>query len=165
MDTATVNSPPAARAPEPGLDAPARRFPRLPPVRLHLAALVLLLLAAAIFGLAFLPIFYSHLALNDVPTLAPVALALYAASGVMRRGRRRDYVLAGLGVGLAAATKYTGAYTAFCVLVAAACDAADGSVAPAARRLGLAALVALGSFVLANPYALLHFAAFQAGVS
>jgi hypothetical protein len=123
------------------------------------------LLAAAIFGLAFLPIFYSHLALNDVPTLAPVALALYAASGVMRRGRRRDYVLAGLGVGLAAATKYTGAYTAFCVVVAAFCDAADGSVAPAARRLGLAALVAVGAFVLANPYAILHFPAFQAGVS
>src|SRR5436309_10471472 len=35
------------------------------------------LLAAAIFGLAFLPIFYSHLALNDVATLAPVALSLY----------------------------------------------------------------------------------------
>ena len=32
------------------------------------------LLGAAIFGLAFLPVFYSHLALNDVPTLAPVSL-------------------------------------------------------------------------------------------
>ena len=32
------------------------------------------LLGAAIFSVAFLPIFYSHLALNDVPTLAPVAL-------------------------------------------------------------------------------------------
>ena len=38
------------------------------------------LLAAAIFGLAFLPIFYSHLALNDVPTLAPVSLSLYGTS-------------------------------------------------------------------------------------
>ena len=69
------------------------------------------LLAAAIFGLAFLPIFYSHLALNDVPTLAPVALALYGIAGVLRRGRRRDYLIAGLGVGLAAATKYTGGMT------------------------------------------------------
>src|SRR5690242_1924516 len=64
------------------------------------------LLAAAIFGFAFLPIFYSHLALNDVPTLAPVALSLYGAASVMRRGRRRDYAIAGIGIGLAAATKY-----------------------------------------------------------
>src|ERR1700722_7037942 len=55
------------------------------------------LLGAAIFGLAFLPIFYSHLALNDTPTLAPVALSLYGIAGVMRNGSRRDYVLAGVG--------------------------------------------------------------------
>jgi Dolichyl-phosphate-mannose-protein mannosyltransferase len=123
------------------------------------------LLAAAIFGLSFLPIFYSHLALNDVPTLAPVALSLYAASGVMRRGRRRDYVLAGLGVGLAAATKYTGGFTAMCLVLAAACDAADGSARSVARRVGLAGLVALAAFVIANPYALIHFSDFASGVS
>jgi hypothetical protein len=123
------------------------------------------LLAAAIFGLAFLPVFYSHLALNDVPTLAPVALALYASAGVMRRGRRRDYVLAGIGVGLAAATKYTGGFTAFCLIVSAACDGADGTIRQAARRLALAAGVAVLAFVIANPYALIHFSAFQAGVS
>jgi hypothetical protein len=65
-------------------------------------------LGAAIFGVAYLPIFYSHLALNDVPTLAPVALALYGVAGVLRRGWRRDYLVAGVGIGLAAATKYTG---------------------------------------------------------
>ena len=67
------------------------------------------LLGAAIFGVAFLPNFYSHLALNDVPTLAPVALALYGVAGVLRRGWRRDYVISGVAIGLAAATKYTGA--------------------------------------------------------
>ncbi len=50
------------------------------------------LLAAAIVSVAFLPVFYSHLALNDVPTLAPVALSLYGSAGVMRRGRLVDYV-------------------------------------------------------------------------
>ncbi|HEY2217005.1 MAG TPA: glycosyltransferase family 39 protein, partial [Solirubrobacteraceae bacterium] len=34
------------------------------------------LLAAAIEAVAFLPVFYSHLALNDVPTLAPLTLSL-----------------------------------------------------------------------------------------
>ena len=48
------------------------------------------LLGAAIFGLAFLPIFYSHLALNDVPALAPVALvALRRGRGAAQRGPAR----------------------------------------------------------------------------
>src|SRR5947209_3598497 len=82
------------------------------------------LVAAAIFGFAFLPIFYSHLALNDVPTLAPVALSLYGVAGVLRRGRTVDYLIAGLGIGLASATKYTGGITLVCLVAAAVCDAA-----------------------------------------
>jgi predicted membrane-bound mannosyltransferase len=66
------------------------------------------LLAAALSGLAFLPVFYSHLALNDVPTVTGVCLALYGIAGVLRLGRHRDYVLAGVGLGVACATKYTG---------------------------------------------------------
>src|SRR5437588_21149 len=93
------------------------------------------LLAAAIFGLAFLPIFYSHLALNDVPTLAPVALSLYGIAGVMRRGYLRDYVIAGIGIGLAAATKYTGGITLLCLVAAFAYDGATGTFAVALRRL------------------------------
>ncbi len=123
------------------------------------------LLGAAIFGLAFLPIFYSHLALNDVPTLAPVALSLYGISGVLRNGSRRDYVLAGVGIGLAAATKYTGGITLVCLLGAFAVDSAGGGRAQAARRMVLALACALLAFVAANPYSVLDFSAFQAGVA
>ncbi len=123
------------------------------------------LLAAAIFGLAFLPIFYSHLALNDVPTLAPVALSLYGVAGVLRYGRRRDYLIAGVGIGLAAATKYTGGITLACLLGATACDAAVGPIWQPARRLLGALLIALVAFLIGNPYALLDFSAFQAGVA
>ena len=123
------------------------------------------LLAAAIFGFAFLPIFYSHLALNDVPTLAPVALALYGIAGVMRRGARRDYAIAGLGIGLAAATKYTGGITLLCLLGAFVCDATGGSVWTAVRRVALALALALAAFVIADPYSVLDFSAFQAGLS
>jgi len=123
------------------------------------------LLAAAIFGFSFLPIFYSHLALNDVPTLAPVALSLYGVAGVMRQGRRRDYVLAGLGIGLAAATKYTGGITFLCLIAAFVCDGAGGGVLIAARRFAVAVVIALATFVVANPYSVLDFAAFQNGVS
>jgi hypothetical protein len=122
------------------------------------------LLAAAILGLAFLPVFYSHLALNDVPTLAPVALALYGIAGVLRRGRTRDYLISGLGIGLAAATKYTGGVMLLCLVFAAFCDGAEDSLVRALRRLVMAGGVAVLAFVIANPYALLAPGTFFSGV-
>ncbi len=123
------------------------------------------LLGAAVFGVAFLPIFYSHLALNDVPALAPVALALYGVSGVLRNGARRDYVIAGVGIGLAAATKYTGAITAVSLIAAAICDGAGGAPLKAVRRLLFALACGVLAFIAANPYSLLDFNAFHAGVT
>ena len=122
------------------------------------------LLAAALLAVAFLPVFYSHLALNDVPAMAPVARSLYGVGGVLRLGRRRDYVIAGLGVGLAAAFKYTGGITLLCLVMAAIVDAIGGGARSSARRLGLALLVALAAFVIANPYALLDPSSFFSGV-
>ncbi|HLY50643.1 MAG TPA: glycosyltransferase family 39 protein [Solirubrobacteraceae bacterium] len=122
------------------------------------------LLAAAILAFAFLPVFYSHLALNDVPALAPVALSLYGIAGVLRRGRTRDYALSGLGIGLAAATKYTGGVMLLCLVFAALCDGVEDSLARAARRLAVAAAVGVAAFVLGNPYALLDPPTFFSGV-
>ncbi|HTA11818.1 MAG TPA: glycosyltransferase family 39 protein, partial [Solirubrobacteraceae bacterium] len=144
------------------------------------------LLAAAIEAVAFLPVFYAHLALNDVPTLAPATLSLLGSAGVVRKGRVRDYVLAGVGLGLACASKYTAGIVLVPLLAAAALragggteageadaasdpGAADQSGAGAARRarralvgLALASAAALGAFVIANPYALLDYSAFHA---
>jgi Dolichyl-phosphate-mannose-protein mannosyltransferase len=123
------------------------------------------LMAAAMFGLAFLPIFYSHLALNDVPTLAPVALSLYGTACVMRRGRWRDYMITGVGIGLAAATKYTGGITLLCFAAAFVSDGAGGQFWVAARRFAAALGVALLAFVIANPYSVLDYSSFHAGVT
>jgi hypothetical protein len=123
------------------------------------------LVAAAFFGLAFLPIFYSHLALNDTPTLAPVALSLYGVAGVLRQGRMRDYVIAGVGIGLASATKYTGGITIVCLLGAFVADGARGGMRPAVIRLTVGLLVSLAAFLTGNPYALLDWNAFTHGVS
>jgi Dolichyl-phosphate-mannose-protein mannosyltransferase len=123
------------------------------------------LLGAAIFAVAFLPVFYSHLALNDVPALAPVTLALYGVAGVLRRGWRRDYVIAGVAIGLSAATKYTGGIMVVCLFFAAVCDGAGGATVIALRRFALALICALLAFIAANPYAVLDFSAFQAGVA
>ncbi|HEY5316878.1 MAG TPA: glycosyltransferase family 39 protein, partial [Solirubrobacteraceae bacterium] len=122
------------------------------------------LMAAAIFGLAFLPIFYSHLALNDVPTLAPVTLSLYGIAGVLRRGRLSDYLIAGVGIGLAVATKYTGGITLLCLLAATAASVSGSEHRHVPRRLLAGLAAALGAFLIANPYALLDFSSFIQGV-
>ncbi|MEA2286778.1 MAG: hypothetical protein QOJ21_2821 [Solirubrobacteraceae bacterium] len=126
------------------------------------------LLAAALLAVAFLPVFYSHLALNDVPTLAPIALSLWGTAGVLRRGRTRDYVLAGIGLGLACASKYTGGIVLLPLLAAAALQAAAGPPGRRRAALGgvvLAGVLALAAFVAANPYAVLDHAAFGDGLS
>jgi hypothetical protein len=140
------------------------------------------LLAATIEAVAFLPVFYAHLALNDVPTLAPLTLSLLGTAGVLRKGRARDYLLAGAGLGLACASKYT-AGIAIAPLVAAIAmrylardsspaeplvgsagpvsDRCSAGAPPVARGLALAAAAALVAFLIANPYAVLDYRSFH----
>lgn len=91
------------------------------------------LLAAAIEAVAFLPVSYGHLALNDAVTLLPLTLSLYGSAGVMRFGRRRDYALAGIGLGLACASKYTAGIAIVPFAAAAAAHYLD-SIGPASAR-------------------------------
>jgi hypothetical protein len=124
------------------------------------------LLAASLLGVSFLPVFYSHLALNDVPTLAPIGLSLWGTAGVLREGRVRDYVIAGLGLGIASATKYTGGIVLLPLVAAIAAQfMAPGGRAPATRGLAIAGGMALVGFVGANPYALIEFAKFRDGLN
>jgi hypothetical protein len=127
------------------------------------------LLAAAIEAVAFLPVFYAHLALNDVPTLAPLTLSLLGTAGVLRKGRARDHLLAGVGVGLACATKYTAGIVLVPLVAAVAVRYLDGSAelgsARAGRRavsgIAIAAMAALLAFLVANPYAILDYQSFH----
>jgi len=126
------------------------------------------LLAAAIEAVAFLPVFYSHLALNDVPTLAPLTLSLLGTAGILRRGRARDHVLAGVGLGLACATKYTAGIIVLPLLAsvfARLLDAGEDGARRALTGLLVAGACALAAFLLANPYALLDYARFSEELS
>jgi 4-amino-4-deoxy-L-arabinose transferase-like glycosyltransferase len=123
------------------------------------------LLASAVMAVAFLPVFYGHLALNDVPTLVGLTLSLLGTAGVLRRGRMIDYLLAGVGLGLAAATKYTAGVMLLPLLGAAVAQYRDGAREhgrDVAIGMCVALLAALAAYLIANPYSLLDFHAFRA---
>ncbi|HEX6021404.1 MAG TPA: glycosyltransferase family 39 protein [Solirubrobacter sp.] len=117
--------------------------------------------AGALLAVAFLPVHYSHFALNDAPTLAPLALCLVGVAGIYRTGRVREYVLAGIALGVAIATKYTAGIVLVTVIAAAfASPVAHARV----RNLALAVALMCAGFVAANPYALLDRQTFWEGI-
>ncbi len=118
------------------------------------------LIAGALLAVAFLPVHYSHLALNDVPTLAPVCLTLLGVAIIHRDRGLHGHAIAGVGLGLACATKYTAGILVLTIVAATV-------LAPRYRVSGLlvAGLAALAAFVIANPYAVLDSSAFRDGLS
>jgi hypothetical protein len=97
----------------------------------------------------------------DVPMLFWISLALLFSTHILAGGGRRWYVLGGIALGLAAATRYQGAAAAF--LIAAAHwmrPDAGGDWRERARRffasrdLWLAAAISLAVFLACNPYIL-----------
>jgi len=126
------------------------------------------LLAAALGAVAFLPVFYAHLALNDVPAMAAATLALLGAAIALRGAPMRGALLGGLAAGLAAGTKYTAGIALLPLLSAIVLQARtrrEPRWRAAAAPLGAACAAALAGFLVANPYALLDFRAFHAGVA
>ena len=116
------------------------------------------LVAAAVMAVAFLPVFYSKHALNDVVTLAPVAVALIGALLVYERGRWVDYALCGGAVGVATATKYTAGAMLLTLAVAAGLRVLRdrGELRRALAGCALAGAAFLALFLILNPYALLN---------
>ena len=142
--------------------------------------------AAALMTVAFLPVFYAHLALNDSPTLGPAALALYGIARIYRHGRWWDFALAGLATGAATATKYTAAIFIVPICVAAYFRWRDqGGRLPHPWRVNLkaawrwtvdfakaraflllcfAGAATIAGFIIASPYSLLDPKTFGGGI-
>jgi hypothetical protein len=88
-------------------------------------------------------------------------------AGVLRKGRARDCVLAGAGLGLACASKYTAGIVILPLLAAIAArylDAEQDGSRRALRDVALSAAAALVAFLIANPYAVLDYSGFHSGV-
>lgn len=121
------------------------------------------LLAAAAMAVAFLPVFYSHQALNDVPAMTALTLSLVGTAGALRSGRAVDYALGGGAAGLAAALKYPAGIALLAVITAGVIHALN----PHERRraligIALAVAAAFVTFACVNPFALLAFSEMRA---
>ena len=121
------------------------------------------LVAAALCAFAFLPVFYSKQALNDVVTLAPLTVGLVGCLAAYERGRLGDWLLAGGALGVAAATKYTAGLMVVTVALAALLRVLDrrDPIARAALGLAGAAVAFTVLFFLLNPFALVDFGEFR----
>jgi hypothetical protein len=113
--------------------------------------------AAAVLAFAFLPVAYSRYAVTDVGALLGVAITLYGIVTLHERGATRDYVIAGLGLGLTVAFKYTAGLILVPILLAVVLHARRERP-PLLRIVGLTALsgaIALVVFAITNPYFLI----------
>ncbi len=99
------------------------------------------LIAAALVATAFIPVWYSKLALNDMAAVLPATVAVTFALRHLDEGRRRDLLVAAVCAGLAASLKYTAGAALLAVLLAASIGTAVVSL-----------LVALAAAVLLNPW-------------
>lgn len=123
------------------------------------AARVIALLAATSAGF----IAFAHFLTPDSPLLFWMAGAAYFSGRIVHSGKTRDYILAGVFAGLAAATKYNGVLVAIAIPVAHlfSPNCREWRSLFDWRMLLSAALVPI-SFVAGNPYAVLDHKKFVA---
>ena len=123
------------------------------------------LVAGALLAACALHIQYSRFLAVDVPLTFFVLLALYALVGVSRDGRATQFVIAGLCIGFAAATKFS-AMPLFLPLAVVGVHRylVERRFLSVTAKLALAALAAVAGFALGEPYGLIDFAKFYRDV-
>jgi YYY domain-containing protein len=121
------------------------------------------LLAALLLTFSVLNIQMAHFFVVDVPLALLVMATLYAAVGIAQTGRRRDYLLAGVCLGLAMATKTSALPVSLAVGAAHVLGLAKAKEADRPRRwleLGLAVVASGVAFFIAMPHAIIDWSRF-----
>lgn len=123
------------------------------------------LLAALAFVITPFHVWHSHYSLADVPMTFMMAWAMYYSTELLFRPNTKKYILAGLFVGLAATTKYNGAFAAVFVIAAHFLRVLSEKDEPIINLDGLGDLLVSGfssivGFVIGTPFALLDFDTF-----
>jgi len=113
--------------------------------------------AAWLMAVAYIPVRDAHFLKHDVPATLLVTVAALASWWVWRRGTARDYVVAGVGVGVAAAFHYPAALVVACLAVAHGLRARESAGAWLDRRIGIAGAAAALTFFVCSPYVILDF--------
>lgn len=126
-------------------------------------------LAGGLLALSPLLVRESQRITPDILVAALAALSVYSILNVYARGSRKDYLLAGLWIGLGVSAKYTPAvFGASLILVhVLAVRGREGGSwrrALADGRMWAAAGIAVAAFVLTSPFALLNLAVLQRDV-
>jgi len=121
------------------------------------------LLAALLLAISPTNVTHSRYITPDTFVVFFAVFSLWAAVQVYQRGRTRDYVLAGVMVGLTAATKYNGALILVCLVTAHFLR--TGWRGWQDRRLYLAGAASALAFVCATPFAIFDPAKFMADLS
>lgn len=119
------------------------------------------LVAAALLAFAFLSVNYSRIAVTDVGTFLPIAVAIWAILRVYEEGRLLHYLVAGAAIGIAVGFKYTCGLALVPLVIAAAARFWRDKGTPLLRRRDLWLLVAAGAalvlaFAITTPYFFVH---------
>jgi hypothetical protein len=113
------------------------------------------LAAAALLGVNAVHIEYSQIIRTDMQASVFMLLCTLSAIGIARDGKKRDYILAGAFVGLAAATKWPAALIAISPGVASLWRISHGR--KELRWLVASGLCAVAALFIASPYLLLDY--------
>ncbi len=119
------------------------------------------LLASLMLAISPTHVSHSQLITPDAFLVFFLLLSFLGSVGVLKEGRSRDYVLAGLGAGLAASTKYNGALILVSLIAAHSIRYGRSGSKRGSLYLGIGLSVA--AFLLTTPFALLDWEAFRTG--
>jgi hypothetical protein len=119
------------------------------------------LAAAALISFAFLSVTYSRIAVTDVGTFLPIAVAIWAILRVGDEGRALHYVVAGAAIGFAIGFKYTCGLALVPLLIVAGVRFWRDRGTPLLRRRDLWLLVAacaalVVAFAITTPFFFIH---------